>query len=300
MHPVDALKLNFSPGQMTILNLAMAFVMFSVALDVHLDDFKKVLRFPKAVFLGLAVQLFIFPLLTIGIILLFRPPVSVALGMILVSCCPSGNITNFLVHRARANVVLSVTLNAIIILLATVTTPTGFYFWSGLMPETAAQRKLFEIPFADMALIIIQLIAIPLLLGMVLNMRFQSIAGKIRKPSQTLSLIIFFSILVMALAKNFHNIIDYLSYVLLIVAVHNAIGLFSGYGISKLFRLSEQDARTLAFEAGVHNTALGLILIFNFFSGLGGMVLIAAWWGIWDLITGYALVEYFRRRPVTE
>jgi bile acid:Na+ symporter, BASS family len=295
MHPVDALELNFSPGQMSVLNLAMAYVMFSVALDVQLTDFKKVLLFPKAVFLGLSIQLVFFPLLTLALIWAFKPPASIALGMILVSCCPSGNITNFLVHRAGANVALSVTLNAMIILLASISTPAGFYFWSGLWPEAAAQRKQFELPFFDMAMIIVQLIAVPLALGMLIRAQLPQLTAKIKKPSQTLSLVIFFAILVMALVNNRENLMQYLSYVFLIVFVHNALGLGIGYGLSKLVQLPELDARTLAFEAGVHNTALGMILIFNFFHGLGGMILIAAWWGIWDLVTGYGLAEYFRR-----
>jgi bile acid:Na+ symporter, BASS family len=295
MHPVDTLVLNFSPGQMSILNLAMAYVMFSVALDIKLNDFKKVLLYPRAVLIGLSVQLLVFPLLTLCIILAFKPPSSVALGMILVSCCPSGNITNFLVHRAKANVALSVTLNTIIILLASVSTPSGFYLWSGFLPETAAQRLQFQIPFLDMAVIIIQLIALPLFIGMLLHHRFPAFTQRIKKPSQTVSLLVFFAILVLALARNSSNLVDYLSYVFLIVLVHNAIGLGAGYAIGRITGLPESDARTLAFESGVHNTALGIILIFNFFGGLGGMLLIAAWWGIWDLITGYALAEYFRR-----
>ncbi len=298
MHPVDSLQLNFSQGQMTFLNLAMAYVMFSVALDIRLDDFRKVLLYPRSVLVGLAVQLFFFPILTLAIILLFGPPASVALGMILVSCCPSGNITNFLVHRAKANVALSVTLNTLIILLASVATPSGFYFWSGLLTETAAHRQQFQIAFSDMVMIIVQLIMLPLAVGMLLNQKLPDLANRIRKPSQALSLIIFFAILVMALVRNSANLVEYLGYVFLIVLVHNCVGLASGYLLGKAVGLPLQDARTLAFESGVHNTALGLILIFNFFGGLGGMVLIAAWWGIWDLVTGYALAEYFRRNPL--
>src|SRR5262245_57639856 len=126
MHPVDLLRINFNPGQMVVLNIAMAFLMFSVALDVKPSDFKKVAEFPRSVGVGLLEQYLVFPLLTLCIIYLFRPPASMALGMILVSMCPSGNMTNFLVHFAKANIALSVTLNAIIILSATVVTPAGF------------------------------------------------------------------------------------------------------------------------------------------------------------------------------
>ena len=162
MHPVDTLHIAFNPQQMVILNLAMAFLMFSVALDVRLADFRKVVEFPRSVLTGLVAQYLLFPLLTLAIIAVFQPPVSIALGMVLVSMCPSGNMTNFLVHFSRSNVALSVTLNAIIILSATVVTPAGFLFWSQFIPESAALRKSFQIDFSDMALIILELIVLPI------------------------------------------------------------------------------------------------------------------------------------------
>ncbi|MCE7921514.1 MAG: bile acid:sodium symporter family protein [Haliscomenobacteraceae bacterium CHB4] len=296
MHPVDALQLNFNPNQMFVLNIAMAFLMFSVALDVRPGDFRKVALFPRSVGVGLLAQYLVFPVLTLGIIWLFRPPVSMALGMILVSMCPSGNMTNFLVHFAKANVALSVTLNAIIILSATVVTPAGFLFWSKFIPESEALRKSFELSFSEMAWIIVRLIVLPLLLGMFLYARFPGFIARIRPWTQRLSLLIFFSILVLALAGNLDNMVNYLGFAFVIVAVHNAVALGTGYFLGGAFKLPELDRRTLAFEAGVHNTALGLLLIFQFFNGLGGMALIAAWWGIWDLVTGIGLAGWWRGR----
>jgi bile acid:Na+ symporter, BASS family len=296
MHPVDTLHLHFNPNQMFVLNIAMAFLMFSVALDVKPDDFRKVALFPKSVGVGLLAQYLVFPVLTLGIIAVFQPPVSVSLGMVLVSMCPSGNMTNFLVHFARANVALSVTLNAIIILTATFITPAGFLFWSNFVPESGAIRQSFELNFGEMALIIIQLIILPLLLGMFLNARKPVLVARIRPWVQRVSLLIFFTILALALLGNSDNLMQYLGFVFVLVAVHNAVALANGYFLGRSFRLPELDCRTLAFEAGVHNTALGLILIFKFFGGLGGMALIAAWWGIWDLVTGMALAWYWQKR----
>lgn len=296
MHPVDSLQINFNPNQMLVLNAAMAFLMFSVALDVTLQDFKKVVLFPRSVLTGVLVQYLIFPVFTLGIIALFKPPISVALGMVLVSMCPSGNMTNFLVHFARANVALSVTLNAIIILSASVLTPAGFLFWSGFIEGADVLRKSFEIQFSDMAWIIVQLILAPLVIGMLLNSRYPRMVTPIRPWVQRAALIIFFSILILALFGNQENISRYLGFVFLLVAVHNFVALGTGYWVGRLFRLPEQDCRTLAFEGGVHNTALGLLLIFTFFGGKGGMALIAAWWGIWDLVTGMGLAYYFRKR----
>ncbi len=294
MHPVDTLHLHFNPSQMVVLNMAMAFLMFSVALDVRFSDFRKVVEFPQSVGVGLLAQFLVFPLLTLGIIALFQPPVSVAMGMVLVSMCPSGNMTNFLVHFARANVPLSVTLNAIIILSATFVTPAGFLFWSKFIPESEALRQSFELKFVDMALIIIELIVAPLLLGMWLNEQRPMFVARIRSWAQRISLLIFFAILLLALLANSDNLVQYLGFVFLLVAVHNAAALSNGFLLGTLFRLPRLDRRTLAFEGGVHNTALGLLLIFKFFGGLGGMALIAAWWGIWDLVTGMGLAYYWR------
>lgn len=300
MHPVDTLQLHFNPDQMLVLNAAMAFLMFSVALDIRLEDFRRVVQFPRSIGVGILAQYLIFPLLTLAIIALFKPPASVGLGMVLVSMCPSGNMTNFLSHFAKANVALSVTLNAIIILSASFLTPAGFLFWSAFVPDSEAVRQTFEISFSQMVIIIVELIVAPLLLGMWLNEQQTAFVAKIRPWAQRISLLIFFSILVLALLGNRDNIVNFLGFVFVLVAVHNGVALAHGYALGRLFRLPELDCRTLAFETGIHNTALGLLLIFKFFGGLGGMALIAAWYGIWDLITGMSLAWYWKKRPVQQ
>jgi BASS family bile acid:Na+ symporter len=300
MHPVDTLQLHFNPDQMLVLNAAMAFLMFSVALDIRLEDFRRVVQFPRSIGVGILAQYLIFPLLTLAIIAVFNPPASVGLGMVLVSMCPSGNMTNFLSHYAKANVALSVTLNAIIILSASFLTPAGFLFWSAFVPGSEAVRQTFEISFSQMVIIIVELIVAPLLLGMWLNEKKTEFVAKIRPWAQRMSLLIFFSILVLALLGNRDNIVNFLGFVFVLVAVHNGVALAHGYALGRLFRLPELDCRTLAFETGIHNTALGLLLIFKFFGGLGGMALIAAWYGIWDLITGMSLAWYWKKRPVQQ
>jgi BASS family bile acid:Na+ symporter len=300
MHPVDTLQLHFNPDQMLVLNAAMAFLMFSVALDIRLEDFRRVVQFPKSIGVGILAQYLIFPLLTLAIIAIFNPPASVGLGMVLVSMCPSGNMTNFLSHFAKATVALSVTLNAIIILSASFLTPAGFLFWSAFVPDSEAVRQTFEISFSQMVIIIIELIVAPLLIGMWLNEKKPEFVAKIRPWAQRISLLLFFSILVLALLGNRDNIVNFLGFVFVLVAVHNGVALAHGYALGRLFRLPELDCRTLAFETGIHNTALGLLLIFKFFGGLGGMALIAAWYGIWDLITGMSLAWYWKKHPVQQ
>jgi bile acid:Na+ symporter, BASS family len=297
MHPIDSFQIQFNPQQLSVLNIAMAFLMFSVAIDVRISDFGRVAQFPRSVLMGLLAQYLIFPFATLVVIWTFAPPASVAMGMILVSVCPSGNITNFLVHYARSNVALSVTLNAIIVLGAALVTPFGFLFWTSFVPATAALRHEFTMSWVEMLQIVFQLIVLPLLIGILLNQKYPNVTNRIRPWAQRLSLLIFIGILVMAVWSNRVAIATYIPSIFWIVAIHNVLGLGTGYWLARLNRLPELDARTLAFETGVHNTALGLLLIFRFFDGLGGMALIAAWWGIWDLISGLALAQWWRRQP---
>ncbi len=296
MHPVDLVKIQFSESNLLILNVAMAFLIFGVALDVKIADFRTVAERPKSIVLGLVAQYLLFPALTMGVILLFRPPVSVALGMLLVAGCPSGNMTNYLVHFAKANIALSLTLNAVILATASILTPALFEFWSRFVPESEAIRAGFSIPFSKMVSIIFWLILMPLAVGMWLNHRFPAFVERVKKGVQRVSLVLFFAILVVAVVGNRGIVADALGHVFVLVALQNGLALALGYGWGRLFRLAENDCRTLSFETGVHNTTLGLILIFNFFGGLGGMALIAAWYGIWDLVSGYALAAFWRRK----
>jgi BASS family bile acid:Na+ symporter len=88
--------------------------------------------------------------------------------------------------------------------------------------------------------------------------------------------------------------------VVLLVFIHNAVALFSGYQIGRMFGLPEADRRSLAIETGIQNSGLGLVLIFSFFNGLGGMALVAAWWGIWHIISGMTISYYWNFRSSKE
>jgi bile acid:Na+ symporter, BASS family len=296
MNEIDLVHVQFKPENLQLLNIILGFLMFGVALDIKIEDFRRVTESPKPIMVGLLCQYVLFPLLTLLMIYAMQPPTSVALGMILVSACPSGNMANYLTHRAKANVALSVSLNALTVLFATISTPLVYGFWSKFVPNVENLGSVIRIPFADMIWIIFQVIALPLLLGMLLTHYFPILTNKIKKTISILSLVVFFAFLVGAIVANWHNVVYHLDKIFLIVLVHNLLALAMGYSTAKLFRLDEKNARTLAIESGVHNTGLGLVLIFNFFNGLGGMAMIAAWWGIWDLIAPLFFVEYWRRK----
>ncbi len=289
MENIDDIRINFNPDQLLILNLCLGFLMFGVALDLRPDQFWSLLQKPRKPLIGLFSQWVLLPVLTLGLIVLFRPAPSLALGMLLVSVCPGGNVSNFAVHLAGANAALSVMMTTVSTLGAVVLTPFLFVQLAPLVLGGGGNVQAISVPFLDIVSTIVQLVLIPLLLGMALNHRFPEVTEKIRKPVRYFSLAIFVGFVLVALYSNYENISRYLKIVFLLVLVHNAAALLCGYWFAKLNGLVRYDARAISIETGIQNSGLGLILIFNFFDGLGGMALIAAWWGIWHLISVFFL-----------
>ena len=297
METIDQIRINFNPDKLFVLNLCLAFLMFGVALDMQLHNFRKLGSRPRALLVGLSSQLLLLPLLTLLLIYLFKPVPSLALGMILVAACPGGNVSNYAVHLARANIELSVVLTSISSMSSLLVTPLYFFILSGFLPtgETAGDIKINVHP-GDMLLTLVQLIFIPVVLGLLIQNRFPVLAARLKKPVQNLSMVVFLALILAALASNYQQIKDYLHLVFILVIVHNLVALSGGYAWSRLLRLPVADARTIALETGIQNSGLGLVIIFSFFDGLGGMALIAAWWGIWHLISAFALALFWRSR----
>ena len=132
MEGIDLVRLNFSSTGLQVMNIILGLIVFGVALNMQLTDFKEVARNPKAAAIGLTSQFFIFPALTYLLVLILQPIPSIALGMILIASCPGGNLSNFLTHYARGNAALSVSMSAISTAAATVMTPLNMAFWGGL------------------------------------------------------------------------------------------------------------------------------------------------------------------------
>ena len=299
MTPLDDVVLNFDPSSLLVLNAILAVIMFGVALDLTVEDFTRLLRVKRAFLVGVVAQFLFMPAATLLLILAVQPQPSVALGMILVAACPGGSISNFVAARANANVALSVSLSAVTTLISIVMTPLNIAFYGHLYAPSAALLREIAVDPGQMAVAVAFLLAVPLGLGMIVNARFPHAAARLRRPMQLVSLAVFSFFIAVALAANWHPFVDHVGAVFLLVLVHNAIGLAGGYGLAWGARLAERDRRSIAIEAGMQNTGFGLVLIFTFFDGLGGMAIIAAWWGVWHLVSGFVVATFFRARDRT-
>ena len=296
MNEMDLVRLNFNPQSLWALNFIIGLVMFGVALDLRVADFKAVLTSPKPVLIGLAGQFLLLPAFTFLLVLAIKPSPSIALGMMLVAACPGGNISNFLTHYAKGNTALSITMTAISTAVAIVMTPLNLSLWGGLHPEASRILKVVALDPLEMLLAVFLLLGLPMAVGMLVGYRFPRFVERAHKPVKVFSLAVFGLFVLGALAGNWRYFLDYVGFVVFAVFLHNGLALITGYFAARFAGLPERDRRAVSIEVGIQNSALGLILIFNFFDGLGGMAIVTAWWGIWHIISGLSVATIWSRR----
>lgn len=300
MEELDAVKINFDSSGLWVLNIALAIVMFGVALGIKVDDFKQLLKTPKLLLVGILSQFILLPLLTFALVTIIKPQPSIALGMMMVAACPGGNISNFMTHLAKGNTALSVSLTAFATFIAIFMTPFNFQFYGSLYEPTSQILKDVELnPFQLLKLVLL-ILGVPLVLGMFLRFKNEVLAIKLSKILRPFSIIVFASIVVIAFSKNMDVFNNYIDYVLLIGISHNVLAIFLGFMVAKAFKLSFVNQKTLAIETGIQNSGLGLLLIFTFFNGLGGMAILAAFWGIWHIVSGLVLAFHWSYKDSKE
>lgn len=301
---VDTVRLNFSEGGLLFMNITLAAIMFGVALEIRIRNFKNIINFPKSALLGYGSQFLVLPALTFLLVIVLNPPASVAMGMILIAACPGGNISNFISSLAKANVALSVSLTAMATLSATLLTPLNYAWWGGMYvrySEKALHLNIpIEIDFWQMAQTVFILLGIPLILGMYVGNRFPAFTEKYLKRIKIGSIVLYLIFIFGAFYANLEHIGSAVIPIGVLVLLLNAQTLFSGYIIGLIGRVSRPDRRTLSIETGIQNSGLALILIFNpkLFDGNGGMAFMAAWWGIWQMVSGLILAGILSRIPL--
>ena len=261
---------------------------------------KRVLKHPKAIAAGLTSQLLLLPAATCLVAYFLDPMPSIALGMVLVAACPGGNFSNFLSALAGGNTALSISMTTVVTTFAFLTTPLNFVFWSSLLPSTEALRQSISLDPIELLYTVGLIIIVPSFAGIAVSTKAPGVAAKMRKPFRVISIVLLFVFILGAVLANREAFAQFISMVVTLVIAHNAFALALGYTVGKAVGLPQRDRRTLAIETGIQNSGLGLVLIFSFFNGLGGMALVAAAWGIWHLVSGSALAFYWSRNPVDD
>jgi len=267
----------------------MQILMFGMGTALSVQDFARVLKMPKGVAVGIICQYTIMPFVGFGITKLFSFPPEIAAGIILIGSCPSGLASNVMSYLAKANLALSVTLTAIVTLLAPLTTPLFMKLLAG---------QYVSINFWSMVWDIIQIIILPISAGIVFN---YFVKGKFKVLDSIMPVISMLSIaliitLITAAGRNDLMVVGPL--LILAALLHNMSGYFLGYWSSRLVRMPEQDCRTVALEVGLQNGGLASSLALSM-GKLATVGLASAVFSPIMNITGSSLALWWRSHEPT-
>ena len=291
--------MNYDESQQIVLGLVLASMMFGVALELKLAHFLFVLKRPVSVMIGLVCQSLLLPWLTLlaTLVLDIRP--GLALGMMLVACCPGGNMSNIITHLARGNTALSVSVTSVSSLLAIITLPLNFALISSLNPETAAflagEMGTLDVDSAGIVMGLLLMLVLPLLSGMLVGNLFGRFTQLILPLFKRLSMSAFGLFLGIAIYTNWDMLVANVGLIFLLVVAQNAAALLLGWSAASLFGVADGDRRALTIEVGMQNSGLALGLILTQFGAQPDMALIAALWGTWHIVSGLLLVLVWRR-----
>jgi BASS family bile acid:Na+ symporter len=288
--------LNFMSLQQILLSLVLATMVFSVALELRLEDFRRVAQTPKAVICGLIPQFILLPVGTWLATLWLDLPPNIEAAMILVAACPGGSLSNVVTHLGRGNTALSVSISAVASVIALFATPFNFSWMIAANPSTAAWLQQLSIDASGIWLSLLILLGLPLSLGLWASHRMPLITQRIRKPLGNFAIAALLAFIVAGLIKERQLLTLGLLPTLLLVVLHNASGLFLGWLTSCVMRVSEYDRRAVVIEGGMQNSGLALGIIAVQFNSDLGMVTLASLWGIWHIISGMGLAYYWRRK----
>ncbi|MBL7471202.1 bile acid:sodium symporter family protein [Robertkochia sediminum] len=285
----------FSEGNITLVNICLSIIMFSVALSVKFDDLKVLVQTPYTVITGLISQYLVLPAVSFLLVWILKPEPGLALGMLLVAACPGGNISNFFSMRCGGNVALSVGLTIMATLLAPLMTPVNFEFWTTKLEYLEPLFNGIALNYTDLGITVLQILVIPLILGIWFNTRFPGLSLKITKPLQYLSVLILIAFIAVAFYGNGQIFIDHWYHFVFLVLAQNIVALLSGYLMARFTGRNTADQKTIAIETGVQNAGLALALVFTFFEPRGGLVLLVAWWGVWNIAAGLIVSQILRK-----
>ncbi|ARC78915.1 bile acid:sodium symporter family protein [Pseudomonas aeruginosa] len=278
----------FRPAWFLPLTVAIApllgLVMFGMGLTLKGEDFREVARHPIRVLIGVLAQFVIMPGLAWLLCRLLQLPAEIAVGVILVGCCPGGTASNVMTWLSRGDVALSVAITSVTTLLAPLVTPALVWLLASAW---------LPVSFAAMFLSILQVVLVPIALGLLAQ---RLLGERTRQVAEVLPLVSVFSIVVIiaaVVAASQARIAESGLLIMAVVMLHNGFGLSLGYLTGKLTGMPLAQRKALAIEVGMQNSGLGAALANAHFAPLAAVP--SALFSVWHNLSGSLLAALFRR-----
>jgi len=263
----------------------LGIIMFGMGLTLSAKDFKEVLRRPKEVAVGVGAQFIIMPFLAFLLVTILPVSPEVAVGVILVGCCPGGTSSNVMTYLSKGDTALSVAITAVSTVLAPIMTPLlMLLFASKWLPVSAG--ALF--------LSIVKIVLVPIILGLLVK---YFLGDKIEagiKALPLVSVIAIVAIVAAVVGVNQENIAETGALIFAIIILHNGLGYLLGLGLGKLFKMDKPKGRAVSIEVGMQNSGLGASLAAVHFSPLAAVP--SAIFSVWHNISGPIIATIFRKQ----
>lgn len=283
------------PVTQLILSLSLAFTMLTVALSLQPQDFHFVKAHPVSIFVGFVAQVVALPIVTLVIIKLLNVSPGLALGMVIVACCPGGAMSNLITKISGGDAAYSVSLTMVSSVFSALLLPIAILFWVGLHEPANQLINNINIDRAAFIQNTTLILVIPLAVGLVVSWQKPVLADKLQRRFMPVSLLILVGLIIAGLHDNFDLVLEHGSRLFPLVILHNALAFITGAVMGRFFLPDRKKARALTIEVGIQNAGLGLIIVMAELGGFGDAALMVGTWGLWHLVAGFGLASTLRK-----
>ena len=262
----------------------LGIIMLGMGMTMTVGDFKGVLQNPKAVLIGVIAQFVVMPGLAFVLCKVFSLPAEIAIGVILVGCCPGGTASNVITYMAKGNTALSVACTSVSTVIAPLLTPAIFYLLAS---------QWLEIDAGSMFVSILQVVLFPIVLGLIIRAVFKQKVEQYIQVMPLISVIAIVAIVAAIIGASKASILQSGLMILGVVMLHNGLGYLLGFWASRFFKLSYPDSKAVAIEVGMQNSGLGVALAAVHFAASPITAVPSAIFSLWHNISGPALATYW-------
>lgn len=294
MSAIDRVEFQISQATGLALAVMVGFLVFAVALDLKAAHFRHVLARPLAPGVGLVAQLVMLPAVAFGVGALLADTPSVAIGLLLVTCCPGGALSNYLTGVAGGDVATSISMTAVSTLVSIVATPLLFGLWVSARTDTAAVVEAIDVDPRRIVLVLLVMLVAPVCAGMMIRARRPRFADATRVWVRRTAMLVFATVVTVVVGSNLRLILDHGGVALLPVVTTFLLAAGLGWTLARAARLQAPTRRAVVFEVAMQNVALAIAMAVAFFPTLAGVAVTSALWGVVHIVLGFPLAWAWR------
>ncbi|MBA2661747.1 MAG: bile acid:sodium symporter family protein [Bradymonadaceae bacterium] len=278
-----------------VLPLSLFIIMLGVGLSLVVGDFRRVVVFPRAVAIGLFNQLVLLPVVAFGLAIAFELSPAMAVGLMLIACCPGGVTSNLITYVARGDTALSITLTAISGLVVVLTLPVILVL---SLDYFMGESREVNVPLGQTIGQIAGVTLLPVLLGMIVRHFKPAFAQRMERPARLGSTIIFTLIVAGVILANRDGLREHFLALGGVTAALNIIMMLIGFGSARLLALKTPQAISISIESGIQNGTLAIVIATSILRQ-GEMALPGGIYSLIMFMTGAATMYYFgvHKRP---